>query len=145
MAYSAVSDVQKEFKGLALSGTSNPTDTTVTGWISEADAEIDGRIGTRYQTPVTGTNSLLILKTISIGIVAGRLKEFLKVKAPTLETSQNGRDGNPAKDAREKLGLIAAGDLLLSDASEKSTGEGVSGFTYSNGETATFQKDVESW
>jgi hypothetical protein len=81
MAYSALSDIQSEFKALTFSASTTPTSTAVGGFITQADAEIDARVGLKYVTPVTGTTSLAILQRISTMLVVGRVKKILEGQA----------------------------------------------------------------
>jgi hypothetical protein len=145
MAYSALTDIQNEFKSVVFSASSTPTSTAVQGFIAEADQYIDSRIGLRYQVPVTGSKSLIILKSISIGLVAGRVKEIQRVKTASPQLNQDSRDGDPAKEAKERLGLIVEGLLLLPDATLVSAANGVSSGALSAGATARFKKDTETW
>jgi len=87
MAYSLNSDVINEFKAL---DTTNGIITTakIDGWIAEADAYIDGILSTLYAVPITNATDLLIVKTVSIGIVAQRVSRVLEVKSTTPKGDQ---------------------------------------------------------
>ena len=101
MAYSTNSDIQSEFKNLAYSS-SGITSAEVDEFIAQEDAYIDGRIGNKYDTPVTASNSVKILKTISIQLVAARVKTILAVKTGIPVTDQDS-SSNLAVMAKEKL------------------------------------------
>jgi hypothetical protein len=149
MAYSTKEHVAAEFKGMVASGgfsaSSTPTGSDVERFIEEADAEIDGRVGTRYVTPITGEKSLVIIRSISIGLVAGRVKEILRVKSGDAKVDQETRAGDMISHARSKLKWIAEGTLLLSDATLKKAGDGVSPTKTACDTKPIFDKDKEQW
>lgn len=65
MAYAVTADVQKLIHStrLTIGAGSEPTSTTVTAWIAETDARIDGALKRCGATvPITGTTDLLILR-----------------------------------------------------------------------------------
>jgi len=144
MAYSALADVQNEFKKMTFDSTTSITDTQVNDWIAQADAEIDSIVGLRYIVPITGVNSLLILKRISVEIVAERIKDVLEVKTDE-KVSQNIRNINKVLTARDKLKLISTGDMLLSDALIAGSNAGVTSFTSSNGVEHKFRAGEDQW
>ena len=119
MAYASASDVQNEFKNVDFTQPSSAVTTAkVTEWIGQAEAEINAKVGMVYQVPVdsgASPNSTLILKAISIGIVAQRVRDVLQVKTPDQETSQGARKDS-AKDARTRLDAIVNRTLPLPDA-----------------------------
>lgn len=142
MAYSLNSDVVDEFKSLDTTGII--TTTKIDGWISQADAYIDSRVGLVYQVPVTGANSLLILKEISIGLVAQRVAYVLEVKSITPKGDQY-IPKNLIKQAEDRLKMIANRTLLLSDATEVSTNAGVSSYSSENTITRAFSQSKTQW
>lgn len=147
MAYALNADVALEFKGLVLSTTSVVTAATVDGFIAQAEAEIDGRVGLVYVTPIDSTaspKSFLILKMLSIQLVAERLRPILEVKTGSGDTSQG--SGRPkAKGPREVLQDIVDQKVMLSDAVKRSNFDGVQSFSADTGEPMTFQKDQRQW
>lgn len=147
MAYSTTADVQAEFKSVTFGAGTTPTSTQVDGFISEADAEINARVGLKYTTPVTGAESLKILKTISVGLVAGRIQRILETKQATPElANQDTQVKDLAKEARSKLKEIVAGTLPLPDATLVSTdGDGVKSSNYSAGVEHKFERDTDQW
>ncbi len=72
MAYSTNSDIQSEFKSLTYNS-NGITSAEVDAFIEQEDAFIDGIVGRKYETPVTGTYALRIMKTISVQLVASRV------------------------------------------------------------------------
>ena len=143
MAYSTNSDIQSEFKNLAYSS-SGITSAEVDEFIAQEDAYIDGRIGNKYDTPVTARNSVKILKTISIQLVAARVKTILAVKTGIPVTDQDS-SSNLAVMAKEKLEQIVKGDLLLSDADLKTANDGVDSFAVSDSIDHVFDRDKDQW
>jgi hypothetical protein len=143
MAYSLNTDVINEFKSI---DTTNGIITTakITQWISEADAYIDGRICGIYTTPVTGTNSLLILKTISIGIVAQRIAYILETKSITPKGDQY-IPKNLIKEAEDKLKMIVERKLILSDATLATAHSGVRSYSSDNTVNRVFKQGEEQW
>jgi len=77
MAYCIVSDVQSMFKNITFAATDAITDTEVSNWIDEESAILDSLLRARYNIPLTGTNSLEVLKKVCAFIVAGRVDVIL--------------------------------------------------------------------
>ncbi len=142
MAYSLNTDVTDEFKNIDTSGLI--TTTKIDGWIAQADAYIDGRIGLIYSVPVTGVNSLLVLKEISIGLVAQRIAYILEVKSITPKGDQY-IPKNLIEQAEKRLDLITERKLILSDADEASSNAGVSSYTSENTVNRTFDVTKDQW
>lgn len=144
MAYSLEADIQSEFKDIDFADAdSKVTSAEVTAFITQADAFIDSKVGLRYDTPVTGVESLKILKTISIWLVADRVSKVLRIKSnvPETETAEKSlRDM-----ALEMLEDISKGLLLLSDATLKSSGSGFSSYANTEDLSYTFKKGESQW
>lgn len=147
MAYCVASDVTSEFKRVDFSlANSAVTTAEVTEFISQADQFIDSKIGLKYEVPVTGANSLKILKQISIYLVAYRIKRILEVKVATPDpNAQDVQNQNLRQIALDMLKDIVDGLLLLSDATLASSGNGVGSYAYSNDQVAQFDRDTEQW
>ena len=144
MAYSTTTDVASEFKNITISATSALTTTEVTEFIVQADAYIDSRLGLKFTVPITGAESLKIVKRLSIWLVASRMKEIYKVKTGAVLVDQ-GETGDLGKMAREELDKIIKNELLLSDATLLSSANGVKSFSNDNGEEYTFQRNRDDW
>lgn len=142
MAYSINADVVNEFKSLDTSGRISKT--KIDTWIGQADAYINGRIGLIYSTPVTATESLLILKEISIGLVAQRVAKILETKSITPQGDQA-----IPKDlivlAEARLKMIVERKLVLPGADKVSSNDGVSSYTGSNDVQRAFKQGVDQW
>lgn len=143
MAYAAVADVQSEFKGVVFSATSAVTDTQVTGFIAQAEAYINGKIDSAYVTPVTGPQSVLILKMISIWLVADRVSKILEVKSASEEA--NTTDKSLTQMAEAKLEEIKDLLLVLVDATRKSVGGAFKSANNDDGVEPVFRKNVVQW
>lgn len=112
--------------------------------ILQSDAYIDGRICQIYSTPVTGTQSLLILKKISIGLTADRVANILRINSKSKDQEQlNNKD--LIKEAKEDLKLIANKDLSLQDATLLGSSGAVSSYTLSNEVTRSFNQGTRQW
>lgn len=144
MAYSLEADIQSEFKDIDFADAdSKVSSAEVSAFIVQSDAFIDSKVGLRYEVPITGTESLKILKTISIWLVADRVSKILRIKSnvPETETAEKSlRDM-----ALEMLEDIAKGVVLLSDATVKSSGSGFSSYANSEDLGYTFKKEETQW
>jgi hypothetical protein len=131
MAYATTQNIQEEFKSLDFTAANSAVQTTrVQRFIAEAEAEIDAKVGQVYNTPIDPTaspNSLVIVRAISIGIVAQRVRDILEVKSPDQETGQGVRKDS-ASDARKRLDAIVNRTLPLPDAVLKSSTNGATSF-----------------
>ncbi len=112
MPYSTKDDVALLLKGMTFSSITKITDAEVTDMITARDAWIDGKLSEIYQTPITGTESLKILKIIS--------KYFVAAEVVDIVITATGKDNPVAKRwtdfANQMLDEIISGDLDLSDA-----------------------------
>lgn len=144
MAYCIYEDITSEFKDLVLTTDTKVTPAKVTQFISQTDATINGMIGNRYITPVTGTESLLILKLICIKIVSNRVAKIMEVKTPKDESNQSSvKSLEPTP--MEMLEAIADGSLILSDATLRDSQNGVGSYAISNSIPNTFEKGRDQW
>lgn len=148
MPYCLPADVQAEFKKLTVDENSIITDAKLTEWINQAEKEIDGRLTTKYVTPITGTNALAIIKTICVWLVADRVSRILELaaKPPTQGDVKIVKIGTgTAKEARQMLEDIMCGKLDLVDADLRSATKGIKFGTVSCGEPHTYKKNKDQW
>lgn len=143
MSYSTVDDVIAEFKGISFTIDDPVTDTTVEDFIEQADAYIDANINSRYVVPVTGTTSLIILKTISVWLVADRISRILQVKTKTEETQTAEKSLKQMAD--DLLKQISNGILDLIDATLQSSGAGFRSYANDEDLKYTFKKNSDQW
>ena len=87
MAYSTNSDVQSEFKSLTYNS-NGITSAEVDAFIEQEDAYIAGIVARKYEPPITGTYALRVIKTISVQLVASRVKRILAVKTGIASTNR---------------------------------------------------------
>lgn len=148
MTYAAVVDIQNEFRKITFDGTSDITDTRVTGFLEETDAMIDTLLSVRYQLPITGTKSLLVLKRIEIAVVAERIASILdlkqnKVVSSTIKQEYNKKD--KANIAIKMLNQLVDGIIILPDAVLLDSQYGFSSYTEDNNIEPFFEKGVDQW
>lgn len=153
MSYAVFADVQSEFKNIKFTSTTKVTDTEVTGFLAQAEQEINATIGTKYALPIplAATNSLLFLKSIEISIVADRVSKILEVKSSSQKVDQDDKSGRATIWGREMLRKIQDGRvILLDDASDQlitaTTADGVSSFNTDDAAFEhEFQRGVDDW
>ncbi len=146
MAYSTFAQVSSEFKSITFSATTEVTSTEITRFIEEADAEIDSFVGRKYVVPITQSESLKIMRMLSIWLVADRVREIMQMKDVGIEKLKQGvRAPNSAKRARDMLDKIVDGEIKLSDASLSTTHDGVQSFAVEESLEHTFKKGVDQW
>lgn len=146
MAYCVIDDVKAEFKSITFTGSDAAvTEADVTEFIVQADAEINSRIGLRYQVPVTAeATALSLLKMISIWLVSARIKEITEVKDVREEVNQDVK-ADSASRARKMLDQIAKGEINLIGATLASTADGVNSYVSANNVERVFKKDTDQW
>lgn len=143
MAYSELADIEAEFKGIEFTLDSPVTDNEVDDFIDQSDAFIDAKIGLKYVVPITGTSSLLILKTISVWLTADRISQILEVKTQTEENSTAGK--SLREMALEMLKEIVDETLLLSDATLLSTSAGFGSYASDYSIKKKFHRSSDEW
>ncbi len=114
MAYCTVSDVQARCKKFTISGTSKPTETEVEGFIDQCAAELDGITATLgYTTPVTGTESLKLLKKANADGAA-----FYTYNAAFSAVSPNASTlgAEYQEEWKHFLSMLRRGEIILTDA-----------------------------
>lgn len=143
MAYCTSTDVIAEFKSI---DTTNGVVTTskIDSWIAQADGLINGRIGTLYTTPITAAEPLLILKQVSIGLVAQRIARILEVKSITPKGDQY-IPKDLIKEAKETLQMIVKQEIILAGADRNTTHAGVRSYTSDNDVDRVFDSTKDQW
>lgn len=144
MAYATRAQIEGEFKGITFSATTPVTDSDVDRFIAEADAEIDAMLCQRYEVPITGATSALLVRTISIKIVADRVRGVLAVKTGETKTQQAGGKSD-SEIARTMLKDIVAGKMKLPDASLASSADGIQSYVANESFEPTFSRDEVQW
>lgn len=132
MGYCAVADIQARFKNVTFATGTVPTLQQVTDWIAQTSAIMDGRLGLRFQVPVTGTNSLLILNNICADLVSEYVHDVLSSKGvfePVDQTPGGKAKGTTGNKDLDDIDKILQGLILLSDAVRLSGNAGVRSHT----------------
>lgn len=146
MAYAVVADVEREYKTIDFAAAGSQVSTAdVTTFITEADAEIDSKIGLKYVTPVASGGGLVTLRQISVWLVKDRLEPILNVKTGIAKTEQGSEEETLREKAIKMLDEIAAGTRLLAGATLKSSHDGVKSFAVDEGLDFTFKKGTAQW
>ena len=127
MPYCTKEQVADEFNGVSFGATSNPTATTVDRWIEEADAVINSKVGLRYTTPISDANDLIVIRQISIMLVAARVRRRLNRTGPDGETSKV-KVSDTHDQAMKMLDSIVKGLTDLPGSTPKDSKLGVSSF-----------------
>lgn len=139
------SDISAELKGVTFSASTKVTSTQLAGFIAQADAMIDGKVGQRYTTPITGANALLIVKRISILLVLAIVKPIFEVKTDDPKANQSPIGSDDYKKAMALLTDIVEGNLLLSDASALGTHGGIKSYNVDEEIDHTFEIGTDQW
>jgi hypothetical protein len=145
LAYCTDTDVASEFKGITFSASTAVTDTEVDDFIDQSSALIDGIIASKYEVPVVGSVSLLILQMICVWIVKARILSILSVKTPQDKTKQDPDGPTLLKQAMDMLKAIKKGDLVLTDATLSSGDDGITSFLMNETITYDNQVGVDNW
>lgn len=124
MAYCVVEDVKSEFKSLPIDSNGILTTAKIEGFIAQADAYINGRLASLYTVPITGAESLLIIKQISIDLVAQRIAHIMEMKGITPKGDQF-IPKDLGKKAEDRINMILKKTLVLSDAAQAIGSSGV--------------------
>jgi hypothetical protein len=115
--YCTNTEVASDFKNITFSPTSTVTDSEVDELILQESAFIDSMICSSYQVPITGTNSLLLIKKIAISLVSDRVRHVLYTKTGSDDKDQDTKGlKSLSRDPRGDLKKIQEGTLKLGDA-----------------------------
>jgi len=119
MAYATRANIESEFKNVVFSATTLVTITEVDEAIAETDLVIDSFLSRRYVVPVTGINTLILVRGYSKQIVAARIGPTLGIKSNSQKTD-NPKNETPAGHIMKMLKLISEGKAdLPADATFK--------------------------
>lgn len=144
MAYCETTDVAEEFKSIKFDSPNAIKTTQVERFIEEADALINVTLGSKYLIPITGTNALILMRQISLSLVAQRIKDILQVKTAD-DSKQDTRPDFNKFDPMKMLKALASGSITLTDAVLSSSTDGIKSFNVDNGEEHTFLKNTDQW
>ena len=149
MSYVTNTEIASEFKNVSFGPSSAITNDEVDEFISQEQAVIDLTISNRYNIPVTGTDSVKILKRITSAFVAYRIAKILNLKKdipiPEKLVAQDLSDGAFYLTAKKQLNDIRDGKIILYDADVKSSGQGVGSYNHTNAIDPLWERDTRQW
>lgn len=149
MAYAVFGDIESEFKNTTFDADSALTDTEVTAFIEQEEAVINAVISNRYEIPITGTEAVQVMKSISIAYVAYRVAKILNLKKdlpiPKEMISQTLNEGSVFFKAKKQLEAIQSGKIVLNDAVALSAGQGVKSYNSENSIGSLWKRDTKQW
>jgi len=143
MAYCSVTEVASEFKDISFDADSSITETEIEDFIDQESAFIDAKIAEKYETPVTGTSALLVLKKICIAVVAYRAKLILAVKTGEDSVDQETRANYQM--VSKMISDIAAGKTVLSDATRATAHDGFASYNSDQLIEPVFDVTSQQW
>ncbi len=144
MGYASQSDCTGEFKDLTITADSAITTADILGFIEDADAEINSRLSTKYLTPITGTEALLVMKMIEVWLVKHRIMDITTVKTGVSTTSQVGIKSY-RQMALDLMDGLVSGKSKLTDATLASANDGVKSYSSTNSIENIFDITTNQW
>lgn len=147
MSYATIVNIQDEFRDITFDTSTDITSVRVQEFLDQADAEINLMLGSRYETPITGVESLKIVKRIEIAIVAARVASILDLKGKSQNSiiKQEFNKKDYEKESRELLDRLKDQDFILPDAVLLDTSYGMKSSLVDDGVTPIFKKGVDQW
>ena len=150
MPYAARTDIEAEFKDITFGVTGTAIiQSEVEEFILQEEAIINASINNLYDVPVTDTESVLILKKISIAFVAYRVAKILNLKKevpiPDEFITQTLDEGSFYVTARKQLALIVNGTIVLTGATARSTDQAVKSYNSDNSILPLWERDTKQW
>lgn len=149
MAYAVFGDIESEFKNISFAAGQALVESQVTEFISQEEAVINATISNRYETPITGTQALKVVKSITIAYVAYRVAKILNLKKdipiPKGFVPQTLNEGSAFVKARKQLEAIQSGKIVLNDAVARSTEQGVKSYNSENSISSIWKRDTRQW
>lgn len=146
MAYCKFGDVAAEFKDHTFTTETVVTPATIDGWIAQADAYIDSKVGKQFTVPVTAATAVLLLKTISIYKVAHRVGKAMEIRTGASDSDQD--DEKTFDEMAEDMltGILEKKiDLEALGAGRISSDGGISDHSYANDIEAEFDVTTDNW
>lgn len=144
MAYAEATDVQEEFKSIKFDAPNAIKTTQVERFIEEADSYINVRLSQVYVTPITATACLPLMRSISIALVATRIKRILEVKTAD-DSKQDVRPLSGMIDPEKTIDKIVKKEISLPGAALISGDAGIKSYNVDHGEEHTFLKGTDQW
>ena len=150
MAYATNSDIKSEFKNISFDLADDAvTDTEVDEFIEQEEAIINATVSNRYEIPLTGTEALKVMKSISIAYVAYRVAKIINLKKdipiPKEMIPQVLNEGSAFRKAKKHLENIQSGKIVLKDAVALSSEQGVKSYNAINSIGPLWERDTAQW
>ena len=119
--YHNLSDVQSRLPSsiATIDALSEPNSEQVEAWMEEVEAFVEGQLATRYQVPIVGSQSILIVRDICADLTAYRVWQF---KAMGIDDAEFRNQAEVLRTrAMEKLQALLQGTMILPDQPEASS------------------------
>lgn len=153
MTYAVESDIEAELKNIDFSAASSQvTSINVSSFITQADALIDMYIGKRYDTPVTNSKALSVIKKIAIDIVVYRIVKILdlskSIPIPDQQIIQDITEGSAYRESINLLKAIRDDKMDLPGETLLEAGSALQSFhseTVNSNITPVFDKELKQW
>jgi hypothetical protein len=143
MGYCTVEQIEARFLNIDFTTSTSVTTSDVDSFINLNTAEIDGRLESVYETPITGAKSLLIVQKICEFMTRADVQEILDQKG--VGEKEGKSVAEKYREVAEKmLDAIEEGVLALTDAVSLAT----DAFINSNNAssiTQVMKKDTRQW
>jgi phage gp36-like protein len=143
MGYCTVENIEARFLNIDFTSSTSVTTSDVEAFIDLNTAEIDGRLESDYEVPITGTKSLLIVQKICELLTTADVHDILEQKL-TLEKGQKSQGEKYRDMANKMLSSIEDGIMTLTDAVSLASDAFVNSNNVS-GVEFTFKKDTRQW
>ncbi len=151
MTYALSTDIETEFRDLDLTAGPNKSliKSDIDAFLDETEAFINTHLSNRYELPIVGFESLLLLKKIEIDLVAFRVAKILNLKRETpIPDSRIEQDLNYSAAFQQSTRLLNdlfEGTILLPDNDPKTAGSGISSFNQTNNIQPIWERDTRQW
>jgi len=163
MGYTTLAKIKSQFRQIQIEAETGDedqdtviTEEDITLWISESDAQIDATLGSYYITPITGSEALKIMSTISTYLVSHRIKTILELDTQVSDKKQEVQTNLEKKAEKMLSNLMPKFNaktggwdepiMIISDATKRATSPDSSSiFSYNNNQSATFKKNGNNW
>ena len=151
MTYSLLTDIESELRDVSFTSGPNEvlTIAEINAFLTQTEALINTRLSNRYELPIVGVASLLLLKKIEIDLVTFRVVKILNLKRETpTPDSRIEQDLNYSAAFQQSTRLLEElfmGKVLLPDDSPKTAGSGISSFNQVNNIQPVWERDAKQW
>jgi phage gp36-like protein len=106
---------------------------------------IESALGLRYVVPITGTNSLVVVRNIEILLVRARVRKRLN-RIGQLGDAERKVYDDDTTNAMKMLKALAEGTMNLGDATLLNSDGGIASFpTVDTCDAYVFKKNVDQW